>query len=100
MTILPRSEGSQTSEIYAPMDSDTQSDAHTTLASATGSDPIDHGQAVELVISLCEEAASAHERGVAYGGLAPCKVMIDQKLNLTIPLEPTSGPLETIDESN
>ena len=100
MTILPRSEGSQTSEIYTPMDSDTQSDAHTTLASATGSDPIDHGQAVELVISLCEEAASAHERGVAYGGIAPCKVMIDQKLNLTIPLEPTSGPLETFHERN
>ena len=80
--------------------SDTQPGASVTLAGATSSGPIDHKQAVELIISLCEKTAPAHQRGLAYGGLAPRKVLIDENLNLSITLEPASGPLESIDESN
>lgn len=80
--------------------SDTQPGASATLADATSSGPIDHKQAVELVISLCEKTAPAHQRGLAYGGLSPRKVLIDENLSLSITLEPASGSLETIDESN
>lgn len=80
--------------------SDTQPGASVTLAGATSSGPIDHKQAVELVISLCDKTAPAHLRGLAYGGLAPRKVLIDEDLNLSLTLEPSSGPLEAIDESN
>ena len=78
----------------------SQSGACSSLARATGSDPIDHEQAATLVISLCEKTMAAHEKGRAYGGLSPHNVMIDENLDLTITLEPTSGPLAAIDDSN
>ena len=80
--------------------SDTQPGASVTLADATSSGRIDRKQAVELVISLCEKTAPAHQRGLAYGGLSPRKVLIDENFSLSITLEPASGSLETIDESN
>ncbi|MEE3178502.1 MAG: hypothetical protein VX317_02380, partial [Verrucomicrobiota bacterium] len=75
--------------------SDTQPGASVTLADATSSGRIDHKQAVELVISLCEKTAPAHQRGLAYGGLSPRKVLIDENFSLSITLEPASGSLET-----
>ena len=87
------------------MDSDlsksgSQSGTRSSLARATGSDPIDHEQAVTLVISLCEKTMAAHEKGLAYGGLSPHNLMIDENLDLTIALEPSSGTLAEIDDSN
>ena len=72
----------------------------TTLADAASSGPIDHEQAVELTIALCELTAPSHEKGLAYGGLAPRFIKIDPSLNLSLELAPGEGPLEDINEDN
>ena len=77
-----------------------QPDPGTTLADAASSGPIDHEQAVELTIALCELAAPSHQEGLAYGGLAPRLVHIDSSLKLRIGLGPGNGPLRDISEDN
>ena len=69
-----------------------------TLARAMRHGPVDYEQAASLIGSLCEKAARAHEEGLAYGGLSPEGITINQNLNLTITIEPLKGPLRDFDD--
>ena len=68
-----------------------------TLDRAMRHGPVDYEQAASLVSSLCENAARAHDEGLAYGELSPTSVTINQDLDLTITIEPLKGPLKDID---
>ncbi len=68
-----------------------------TLDRAMRHGPVDYEQAASLVGALCQKAARAHDEGLAYGGLSPASVTINQNLDLTITIEPLKGPLEDID---
>lgn len=78
----------------------SDSEVSSTLADAAGSQPVDREQAVELIIALCELAGEAHGNDLAYGGLCPRKILVDQNLRLSIGFEPTASPLQVLDDSN
>ena len=77
---------------------DPAANTASTLARAMRHGPVDYEQAASLVRSLCEKAARAHDEGLAYGGLSPVAITINQNLDLTITIEPLEGPLRDFDD--